>query len=76
MSRGHSLQNRTITLFSPEGRLFQVEYAFKGVTACGMTALALRGADSFAFCVQKKVPVSSMKYKLFIYIYIYYRINS
>ena len=37
--------------------VYIIEYAFKAVTACGLTAVALRGIDCVVACVQKKVPV-------------------
>uniref|UniRef100_A0A6U4IHJ6 Proteasome alpha-type subunits domain-containing protein n=1 Tax=Phaeomonas parva TaxID=124430 RepID=A0A6U4IHJ6_9STRA len=45
-----------ISIFSPQGHLYQVEYCMKSANSTGLTTIAIRGADSTAFVTQKKVP--------------------
>jgi 20S proteasome subunit alpha 1 len=48
--------DKVMKVFAPDGRIYQIEYAFKAVNSFGQTAIAVRGKDSVIVCTQKKIP--------------------
>ena len=44
--------DKAITIFAPDGQLFQVQYAFEAVKK-GYVTLGLRGANCIIFAVEK-----------------------
>lgn len=50
--------DKVMKMFAPNGRIYQLEYAFKAAQSFGQTSIAIRGVDSVVVCTQKKVPDS------------------
>ena len=48
--------DKLMKVFAPDGRIYQIEYAFKAIQAAGQNAIAIRGNDCVVVCTQKKVP--------------------
>ncbi|KAG8347230.1 proteasome subunit alpha 1 [Trypanosoma vivax] len=53
--------DKYITVFSPEGLLYQVEYAFKAVTHAGLLTVAIRCKDAALVFTQHSVPDKLMR---------------
>ena len=45
--------DKAITIFAPDGKLFQVQYAFEAVNR-GSATIAIKGKDCIVLAVEKK----------------------
>lgn len=46
----------TISVFTSEGKLLQLEYAFKAVKTSNLTTVGVRGKDTVVVVTEKRVP--------------------
>ena len=42
--------DKLMKVFAPDGRIYQIEYAFKAIQAAGQNAIAIRGNDCVVVC--------------------------
>jgi len=42
--------DKLMKVFAPDGRIYQMEYAFKAIQSFGQTSVAVRGTDSVVVC--------------------------
>ena len=42
--------DKLMKVFAPDGRIYQMEYAFKAISSFGQTSIAIRGKDSVVVC--------------------------
>ncbi|KAJ1675050.1 Proteasome subunit YC7alpha/Y8 (protease yscE subunit 7), partial [Spiromyces aspiralis] len=47
--------DRYLTVFSPEGKLYQVEYAYKAIQNSDVTSIGVRGKHSAVIVAQRKI---------------------
>ena len=47
---------KTMKVFQPDGRIYQMEYAFKAINSYGQTSIAVRGKDCVVVANKKNVP--------------------
>ncbi|XP_058515784.1 uncharacterized protein LOC131479254, partial [Ochotona princeps] len=55
-----AMYDRHITIFSPDGNLYQVEYAMKAVRNCNLSCVAVKGEECACVVVQKKVAAQQL----------------
>jgi len=49
-------EDTTITVFNGEGKLLQIEYAFKAIRTSNLTSVGVRGENCVALVTEKRVP--------------------